>query len=77
MQDRFRGKTWIYWAQLGGCGSLGFGGVILGVLFWTRTMTDARENPRRKLDRLWSSSAPAFSRWLHSQLTRLSVGLHR
>ncbi len=28
MQDRFRGKTWIYWAQLIGCGSLGFGGVI-------------------------------------------------
>jgi hypothetical protein len=46
MQDRFRGKTWIYWAQLTGCGSLGISGVILGVLFWTGTMADAHDKPR-------------------------------
>lgn len=46
MLDRFRGKTWIYWAQLIGCGGLGFGSVILGVLFWTRAMTDAHDKPR-------------------------------
>jgi hypothetical protein len=41
MQDRFRGKTWIYWAQFVVCGGLGLFSVIFGALFWTGTMTDA------------------------------------
>ncbi len=46
MQDRFRAKTWIYQAQLIGCGSFGAFGVIFGVLFWTGTMKDALDKPR-------------------------------
>jgi hypothetical protein len=41
MQDRFGGKTWIFWAQLLGCGGLGLFGVVFGPLFWTGTLTDA------------------------------------
>ena len=42
MKDRFRGKTWIYWAQLIVCGIIGLCNVILGILFWTRAMADVR-----------------------------------
>ncbi len=46
MQDRFRGKTWIYWAQLVACGYLGLFSVIFGALFWTGAMTDAKGEVR-------------------------------
>jgi hypothetical protein len=42
MQDRFRAKTWIYWAQLIICGGLGLFSVIFGALFWTGAMTDVK-----------------------------------
>jgi hypothetical protein len=45
MQDRFPGKTWIYWSQFIICGDLGLGSVILGGLFWTVTMKDALDKP--------------------------------
>ena len=46
IQDRFRGKTWIFWAQLLGCGGLGLFGVVFGPLFWTGTLTDANGEVR-------------------------------
>lgn len=46
IQDRFRGKTWIFWAQLLGCGGLGLFGVVFGLLFWTGTLTDANGKVR-------------------------------
>jgi hypothetical protein len=46
IQDRFRGKTWIFWVQLFGCGGFGLFGVILGALFWTGAMTDANRKVR-------------------------------
>lgn len=46
IRDRFRGKTWIYWAQMIGCGGLGLFSVIFGALFWTGTMTDANGEVR-------------------------------
>lgn len=46
MQDRFRGKTWIYGAQLAVCGALGLFSVAFGALFWTGTITDANGQVR-------------------------------
>ena len=45
-QDRFRGKTWIFWAQLLAGGGLGLFGVVFGPLFWTGTLTDANGEAR-------------------------------
>ncbi len=46
MHDAIRGKTWMFWAQLIICGLIGLNSVILGALFWTGAMVDARGNPR-------------------------------
>src|SRR3954471_18453591 len=45
-EDRFRAKTWPFWAQLLGCGALGVFAVAFGTLFWTGAMTDANGEPR-------------------------------
>src|ERR1051326_3126017 len=42
MQDGYFGKTWIFWAQLIACGVLASLSLILGPLFWTGAMKDAR-----------------------------------
>jgi hypothetical protein len=41
VQDQFRGKTWIFWAQFIASGALGGFAVLFGVLYWTGAMTDA------------------------------------
>ena len=46
MRDRFRGRTWIYWAQLTICGTLGLFSLVIGTLFWTKMMADANGNAR-------------------------------
>jgi hypothetical protein len=46
MQDRFRAKTWIYWAQFVICGALGLFSVTFGALFWTGRLADADGEPR-------------------------------
>jgi len=48
MRDQFRGKTWIFWAQLIGCGCLGMFSLIFGTLFWSGAMTDANGQVRRE-----------------------------
>jgi hypothetical protein len=46
IQDRFRGKTWIFWARLLASGVLGIFGVIVGPLCWTGALTDAKGQVR-------------------------------
>lgn len=46
MRDRFRGKTWIYWAQFTILGALGSFSVVLGTAFWTEALRDAVGRPR-------------------------------
>ncbi len=46
IQDRFRGKTWIFWAQLLASGGIGIFGVTFGPLFWTGVLTDAKGEVR-------------------------------
>jgi hypothetical protein len=46
MQNQFRAKTSIYWAQFVVCGGLGLFGVIFGALFWTGLLTDVKGDVR-------------------------------
>src|SRR4051812_14673386 len=46
VRDRFKGKTWIYRAQLIGCGIFGTLSVVFGALYGTGVMTDAYGEPR-------------------------------
>ena len=46
MHDRFRGKTWIYWAQLIICSGMGSFSILFGSLFWTGAMKDANGEVR-------------------------------
>jgi hypothetical protein len=41
MENHFRAKTWIFWAQCAVFGGLGLFSVSFGILFWTGAMTDA------------------------------------
>jgi hypothetical protein len=41
MQDRFRGKTWIYWAQFIIFGSIGVFALVFGITMWTGNFRDA------------------------------------
>ncbi len=46
MQDRFWGKTWVFWAQMIALGAFGCFALVFGTLFWTGAMTDAHGKSR-------------------------------